>query len=229
MRPHGLMSHADDVRRASAAAIESLDLTPVAAAAEALARALGEGDGLLHVLGCGHSQAIALEGYHRAGAPAWVAPVLDPQLSPTRGASGIEAERMPGLGTALVDRLPRAARALLVVSTSGRNAVPVEAAKAARDRGMLTIAITARSPVNRLAAASYHVLDTAVPEGDASIDVAGERMAPLSTVAAAVLLHCLLAETEARLGGGAVLSSVNVDGGEARNARHVARYPHLRP
>ena len=223
------MSHADDVRRACAAAVESLDLTPVAPAAEALAGALREGDGLLHVLGSGHSQTIALEGFHRAGAPAWVAPLLDPQLSPARGASGSEAERMPGLGSALVDRLPHAARALLVVSTSGRNAVPVEAAKAARDRGMLTIAITARRPENRLVAAADHVLDTGVPEGDASVDVEGERMAPVSTVAATVLLHCLLAETEARVGGGAVVSSVNVDGGDTRNADVLARYPHLRP
>jgi uncharacterized phosphosugar-binding protein len=223
------MTLAERVRDAYATAVTGLDLTPIVPAADALAARLRDG-GLLHVLGCGHSQALALEGYHRAGAPAWVAPVLDSRLSPARGAAGTAAERTEGLGAELVARLdPAKARALLVISNSGRSAVPVEAARAARAAGLVTIAITAPGPDNRLAAAVDHVLASNVPKGDAAVEVADERMAPLSTVVGAVLLHALLAETEARLESPSVLTSVHVDGGQDRNATLLARYPHLQP
>jgi uncharacterized phosphosugar-binding protein len=46
-------------------------------------------------------------------------------------------------------------------------------------------------------------------------------------VVGAVLLHALLAETEARLGTGQVLISSNVEGGDRHNAALVASHPHL--
>jgi hypothetical protein len=45
----------------------------------------------------------------------------------------------------------------------------------------------------------------------------------------AVLLHALLAETEARPSDAAVPVSVNVEGGEAPNQLLMQSYPHLRP
>ncbi len=115
------------------------------------------------------------------------------------------------------------------MAASGRNAAPVEAAEAARAAGLLTIAITSPSPGNRLAEAAEHVIDNAVPPGDASVTVGGVRMGPVSTVAGAVLLHALLAETEAVLGSGEVLVSNNIEGGDRHNAALIARHPHLRP
>jgi len=219
------MSVASLVRQAALDAIGRLDLAPVAAAAAALAPRVRAG-ALLHVLGSGHSQLLSLEGFYRAGGPAWVAPLLDDRLSAGGGVSVTRHERSSGLGAELVARLDPGA-ALLVVSSSGRNAVPVEAAASARAAGLLTIAITSRAPGNRLADAAEHVLDSRMPPGDASVTVGGTRMAPVSTIAGAVLLHGLLAETEAILGGGSVLVSNNVEGGDARNAALIERYPHL--
>lgn len=216
------------VRDSYVRALLALDLTPIAGAAQALAPAIARG-GLLWTLGTGHSQIVALEGFYRAGAPAWVAPLVDDRLSAARGVLGTAAERTPGLGSEIADRLGRDDGALLVVSTSGVNAVPVEAAARARERGLLTIAITARGPRNRLATLVDHVLDTGAPAGDASVLVAGQAMAPLSTVAGAVLLHALLAETERLLGGGNVLASVNVPDRDDHNRALLARYPHLQP
>jgi uncharacterized phosphosugar-binding protein len=215
------------VRQAALDALARLDLAPVGPAAAALASRVRAG-GLLHVLGAGHSQLLALEGFYRAGGPAWLVPLLDGRLSSARGFGVTEYERKPGLGATLVSGLdPRGS--LLVVSSSGRNAVPVEAAQAARAAGLLTIAITSPSPANRLAAAVEHVLDSAVPPGDATVPVGEVRMGPVSTVTGAVLLHSLLAETEAALGSGEVLVSNNVEGGDEHNAALIARYPHLRP
>src|SRR2546429_1463880 len=120
---------ADAVRQAALDALQRLDLAPVVAAAKALAERIRVG-GLLHVFGAGHSQLLALEGFYRAGGPAWLVPVLDDRLSSARGFRVTEYERSPGLGGALVAGLdPRGA--LLVISSSGRNAAPVEAAQAA--------------------------------------------------------------------------------------------------
>jgi beta-N-acetylhexosaminidase len=220
-------SPAASVRQAALDAVTRLDLAPVAAAAVALAERVRAG-GLLYVFGAGHSQLLALEGFYRAGGPAWLVPVLDDRLSSARGFNVTEFERRPGLGGSLVAGLdPRGA--LLIVSSSGRNAAPVEAALAARAAGLLTIAITTPAPGNRLAEAAEHVLDSAVPPGDAAVAVGGVRMGPVSTVAGATLLHALLAQTESALGTGEVLVSNNVDGGDERNAALIARHSHLRP
>jgi uncharacterized phosphosugar-binding protein len=215
------------VRQAALDALARLDLAPVVAAAHALAPRVRAG-GLLHVLGAGHSLLLALEGFYRAGGPGWLHQLFDPRLSTARGVRVTTFERSPGLGRELVAGLDPGG-ALLVVSSSGRNAVPVEAAETAAAAGLLTIAITSRAPGNRLAGAVEHVLDSAVPPGDAVVPVGGARMAPVSTVVGAVLLHALLAETELLLGGANVLLSNNVDGGDRHNAALIARYPHLAP
>jgi uncharacterized phosphosugar-binding protein len=218
-------SLAGSIRRAAVEAIERLDLAAVTAAARALAPRVRAG-GLLQTFGSGHSQLLALEGFYRAGGPGWLRPLVDDRLSPVRGFSVTEYERSEGLGRELAARLGQA-DSLLIVSTSGRNAVPFELAVAAGAAGLLTIAITTRGPGNRLAGAVDHVLDAGVPPGDASVEVGGARMGPLSTVVGGVLLHGLLAETEAALGAGSVLVSNNQEGGDVHNRALLERYPHL--
>jgi uncharacterized phosphosugar-binding protein len=217
------------VRASFAATIAGLDLAQVGPAAQALSQRLG-GDGLVYVVGCGHSQLLALEGFYRAGAPAWVAPLVDERVSPLRGAAAIVAERQLGLGRELVARLQALsskAKALIVVSSSGRTPVAIEAATAAREVGLLTIGVTGGSGGNLLMAHIDHALLTGVARGDASVRIGDRMMSPQSTVAGVVLLHCLFAETEALRSQSGVLVSVNLDDGEARNRALIERYPHL--
>jgi uncharacterized phosphosugar-binding protein len=217
------------VRDTYAGRIAALDAAQIAPVAAALAQRLGA-DGLLHVVGCGHSQLVALEGFHRAGSPAWVAPLLHDRVSPAHGALSTAAEDQPGLGAELAGRLsdPTArARALLVVSASGRTAVPLEAARVGRALGLLTIALTARRDGNPLAASVDHVIVSGVPSTDAAVEVGGVLMAPQSTVLGVVLLHALLAETEALRADGAVVLSTKLDGAAAHNRALTRRYPHL--
>ncbi len=220
------MTVGEEVRRAALEAVARLDMGQVDAAAPALAARITAG-GLLHVLGSGHSQLLALEGFYRAGGPPWVVPLLDDRLSPAHGVNAGAAERSSGLGARLVGGLD-GGHALLIVSNSGRNPLPVEAAEGAVRAGLLTLAITSRADGNHLATIVDHVLDTGVPPGDAAVAVGGARMAPLSTILGAVMLHALLAETVAALGDDQVLVSNNVPGGPERNAALIARYPHLR-
>ncbi len=219
------------VRASFAATIAGLDLAQIGPVAEALSQRLG-GDGLVYVVGCGHSQLLALEGFYRAGAPAWVAPLVDDRVSPVRGAAAIAAERQLGLGRELVGRLQAPgskARALIVVSSSGRTPVAIEAAVEAREMGLLTIGVTSDSRGNLLTAHLDHALLTGVSRGDASVRIGDQMMSPQSTVAGVVLLHCLFAETEALRTQSGVLVSVNLDDGEARNRALIERYPHLAP
>ena len=151
--------------------------------AEALSQRLGD-DGVLYILGCGHSQLLALEGFYRAGAPAWVAPLVDARVSPVRGAAAIAAENQPGLGRELVARLEEPsskARALVVVSSSGHTPAAIEAATAAREMGLLTIGITGVSKGNPLMAHLDHALLTGVSRRDASVRIGVQMMSPQST------------------------------------------------
>lgn len=219
------------VRASFADTIAGLDLVEIGVVAEALSQRLGD-DGVLYILGCGHSQLLALEGFYRAGAPAWVAPLVDARVSPVRGAAAIAAENQPGLGRELVARLEEPsskARALVVVSSSGHTPAAIEAATAAREMGLLTIGITGVSKGNPLMAHLDHALLTGVSRRDASVSIGVQMMSPQSTVAGAVLLHCLFAETEALRRQRSVLVSVNLDDGEARNRALIERYPHLVP
>ena len=219
------------VRANFAAGVASLDMDQVPEAAEALAAHLGA-DGLLCVLGAGHSQLIALEGFCRAGTPAWVVPLLDDRLSPARGLASSSAENCPGLGTELISRLLGGqlrdrARALLVVSASGLTPVAVEAAEAARGRGLLILALTARRDDSPLAAVSDHVLASGATAGDATTEVCGTMMAPQSTVRGVVLLHALLAATEALRSAREVLLPEKMAGGPLHNRELLRRYPQL--
>jgi uncharacterized phosphosugar-binding protein len=219
---------AEAVRAAFLDTVRGLEMNQVGPVAAALVERLGE-TGLLYVFGCGHSQLLALEGFHRAGSPAWVAPLLDERVSPLRGSGCTEAERRVGLGAELARRVLGAGargRALLVVSASGESTASVEAAETARRLGILSIALT-RDRSSPLGRAVDHVLEAGGTVGDAVLDVHGAPMAPQSTVAGVVLLHSLLATTEALRAAGSCLCSVHTEGGPARNAALMARYPHL--
>ncbi|HMO65106.1 MAG TPA: sugar isomerase domain-containing protein, partial [Verrucomicrobiota bacterium] len=171
-------------------------------AARHVCRALGAGRRVF-TFGTGHGHLLALEIFYRAGGLAQVAPMLEEDLMLHRSASrSSQLERDPARAAGLLDRYGPAAGDLLVIaSSSGRNAVPVELALRAAERDVVVIALTgvagsrarpSRHPSGRvLAEAAAVVLDTGAPDGDASLAVPGvtERMGPVSTIVGAFLLH----------------------------------------
>lgn len=217
-------------------------------AAEEISRAL-EGGGMLYVLGTGHSMLVAAELFHRAGGLARIYPMLELSLSPFSGAlKSSVLERLSGYGEILVSYYsPGRGDVLLVISNSGVNAVPVEAAHAARESGASTVAITSKqysarlSPRNRLGKRLYEVVDVAIdnkiPEGDVSIEVPGlgARMAPLSTIVNSFIAHTLeILAVEKLLEKGArpeIWASVNMpESGESNRAlekRYFGKVKHL--
>jgi uncharacterized phosphosugar-binding protein len=206
-----------------------------------VARRVRDG-GVLHVFGTGHSHLLTEELFSRAGGATFVSPVFDPALMVTAGSGrSSRTERLHGYAeTVLAGVDLRPGDAVLVVSNSGRNAVPVEAALYARERGCFVIGLV--SAEHAASVTSRHrsgavlgdvvdvVLDSHAPAGDAALQLPGhdDRYGPTSTILCATLAHtltCLVVEELASTGEEPpVLRSANSDGTDEVNRRRKARY-----
>jgi uncharacterized phosphosugar-binding protein len=214
-------------------------------AAEVMAACI-QHDGLIYIFGSGHSHMLAEEAHFRAGGLAAAVPMLAAATMLHEAATvGTKLERLPGLVPALLARYPVGPKdVMIVVSTSGVNAAPVEAARFGRARGATVIAITSESYSQaaangrpRIADLADIVLDNGAPPGDATQDAGadGLMVGPVSTVIGAALLNAALVETARRLiaaGGPApIYVSANMPGATDRNEDLIRRYqprnPHL--
>ncbi len=171
---------------------------------EALAR-----DGWLYVFGTGHSHLVAEEIFYRAGGLAHAVPMLDPRIMLHENA--IEAtytEREAGFAAKLIAQYPVVAGdVLIVVSNSGRNAVPIEMALAGRERGLRVAAILNRAQSDawpsrhpsgkKLADVAEVVLDNCGPNGDAWLQLPGMPGAIGSTSSMIGLLMIQLIQVQA--------------------------------
>ena len=190
-------------------------------------------DGIVFVFGCGHSHLPALDAFYRAGGLANVSPILDVDLMLHDGAAkSSRMEKMPGLAAEVFRRYRVTPSDLLVViSASGKNAVPVEMAKAGRAAGVATVAITSsayRPHGATLADVADVAIDSKVPYGDACVALGEAKMGGLSTAASCFILNSILIEGARRaLARGVtppIYTSGNVEGGTARNIALEERY-----
>ncbi|MEV4267618.1 SIS domain-containing protein [Kribbella sp. NPDC049584] len=165
------------------------------------------------VFGTGHSHALAEELYGRAGGLADVRAILEPGLMLHEGLQKSSLlERLPGLAAVLLEVNQLASGdVVLIASNSGRNAVPVEFALGARERGAQVIALTSlahttsttsRAPGGqRLFETADVVIDNCGVPGDALIEVPGspELTGATSTTVGAMLVQALTVEIVTRL------------------------------
>lgn len=199
-------------------------------------------DGLLHVFGSGHSHALAEETFHRAGGLVPVNVIQESFLTPlTRPALSGRLERVSGLAALILDGHDvRAGEALLVISNSGINAVPVEMALEGKRRGLTVLALTSlrhsrsvppRHPSGqRLFDVADIVLDTCGEPGDAAVAYPGlpGRVGPTSFLAGSFLINSLVCRVvELFLENGLtppVYVSANVPEGDEHNGPLEAKY-----
>lgn len=197
------------------------------------------GDGLrVHVTGTGHSSALVLEAFYRAGGLACINPITHPGLMPLSGAlASTIIERNPDLAQVLLAQAaPRDGEVAVVFSSSGANPLPVELARGLSQAGVWLVAVSslphlraapARAGV-KLDELADVVLDTGVPAGDAAFAVDEVRTAPLSSLTSIYLWNLLLARVTERARTEdvdlPVWTSANVQGGDERNAHLLAQY-----
>ena len=213
----------------------------IAHAAAIVASALSS-DGLVHTFGTGHSHLLAEEAFFRAGGLAAVNPIRDRRLMMLEGVlASTDAEREEGLAQKLIEgHHVRPGDAAIVISNSGRNAVPIEMAIAMRERGARVIVIT--SAAHSHAAASRHasgarlldladvLIDNLTPPGDALVILPGidSPVGPGSTVAGAAIVNAILVEAAAIAAAEgqtvAVLRSANLDGTRQELEQILERY-----
>ncbi|CAJ1900438.1 hypothetical protein PEKONANI_03796 [Aeromonas jandaei] len=166
-------------------------------------------DGMIHVTGCGHSQMFAHEMYFRAGGLVQVNAILPPvlALSPYAPMSTF-AERQHGLAAIALDgeKELRQGDILIVVSTSGRNPVPVEFAMEGKKRGLTVIGLTSfaftravssrHQSGKKLEDVCDYVLDMGGVPGDAIIPVPNHDFSTgsISSVIGFTILNSLVCE-----------------------------------
>jgi len=219
------------------------DNTQLEAAAKLLADAIA-GTGRIFAWGSTHSSTTMQDIYVRAGGLMVINAVFIPGLEALQtGPFGITSsiERLHGYAEIALDFTPiRKGDVLIVVSVSGRNAVPIEMAKIAQERGIQVIAVTGlaytksvspRHPGGKnMYAYADVVLDNFARPGDAILEDPGSpaKFCPVSGITTSAVLQCLVAETiEILISRGItppVFMAQNVDGGEEFNKKLLAQY-----
>ena len=215
----------------------------VEAAGTLLADTVATG-GRLFAFGAGHSSLPAQDVVYRAGGLALmnllaVPGVVGVDVMPATLGSALE--RVDGLASTVLATSPlRAGDALVIISLSGRNALPVEMARHARDLGVKVIGVTSVAYASRTEPRNPSgtflkdhcdvVLDSKIAVGDAelTLDSVPAPFAPASTVVTAALLQAVMATTTGLLADRGIepplLRSGNIDGGPEWNTRVMDEY-----
>ncbi|MFF2190216.1 SIS domain-containing protein [Streptomyces sp. NPDC058155] len=215
----------------------------IEAAGKAIAEAVASG-GRVFAFGAGHSSLAAQDVVYRAGGLALM------NLLTVPGVTGVDImpatlgsalERVGGLASAVLDSSPaRSGDVLVIISLSGRNALPVEMALNAKALGLKVIGVTsvayATETESRHVSGTYlkdHcdiVLDNKIAVGDAELSADGIEapFAPASTVVTSALMQAMVATAAGGLVERGIdppmLRSGNVDGGHEWNSRVMTEY-----
>lgn len=192
--------------------IEKIQKEDILKAAELVTDCI-KNDGLVYTFGTGHSHILAEEIFFRAGTLAPVCAILEPSLTGHQGVvKSTYIERLEGFGKIIVDHIKPAPRdVFIIISNSGRNAVPIEVAIEAKKRENKVIAITSKTYSKNVS--SRHpsgkklmdvadvVLDNCGKLGDVVIKIPKieQGLGPTSTITGAYLLNAVMVQAASNL------------------------------
>lgn len=210
-------------------------------AAQVLAESL-EKEGILHVIGAGHSAIIGEELSYRAGGLVPVNPIMNTDINVYHGAlKSTEMEHIEGYAEVVLRAMQvQKGDVVMIVSSSGVNAFPVEAAMKAKSFGCPVIAITSveysksLTPKNRYNRRLFEVadivIDNKVPRGDAALEIPGFEMKifPVSTIIVAFIAQTIVALAIKKLVEKGVeppvFLSAHLPGAQEHNVKVIERY-----
>lgn len=193
------------------------------------------------IIGSGHSHMIAEEFYARAGGLAFVTPILQNELTLTdHPLKSTLFERTLDMAPAYFELYHlEKGDVLMICSNSGRNAMPVELARLAKEAGLTVVAFTniaqgksisSRHPLGKnLEAYADFSIDNCGAFGDAGYDLGdGLKMGSSSTIIGAFMaqsLSILVASKIKALGLPVpVFRSSNLDGADDTNKALFEQY-----
>lgn len=199
--------------------------------------------GRIFAFGASHSSLPVQDIVYRAGGLMLINPLFAPGIEAltTRPTTlGSQMEQIPGYAKVLLDNSPlQEGDVLVVVSVSGRNAVPVELAREARARGVFVVGLTSGAYTDavdsrvpdgtKLRDHADVLLDNHVDAGDAVLELEGvpQKFTPASGVTSTAILHSLSASIIEHLVERGeeppVFLAANLDGGAEWNAEHMER------
>lgn len=201
-----------------------------------------QNDGVVHLFGCGHSHILTEEVYYRAGGLVPIHPILHEPLMLHEGAvRSSTLERENNYAHKFMEKQDiRKGDVIFVISTSGRNPVPVDVAQISREKGAYVIGITSieySSSQPSRHKSGEHLFDSVdlvinnhAPKGDAllSYEKVSEKFAPSSTVIGAAILNAILAESIKHMADSnyspPILLSGNIEGSDDHNNQLIEKY-----
>ena len=213
-------------------------------AAEKMAETIMKDD-LVHIFGTGHSSLLATEMYSRAGGLANVNPILDANaLMDFGGERSCQMERTSGISEVLYNLYEiKPQDMVIVISNSGRNAMPIEMAMKAKKEGNFVVVLTSyevskgmtsrHSSGKKLYEFADIILDNCGKYGDCCMKVGNYDTGAISTITGAFILHTIETEaTKIMVDKGFkpyLFQSQNIDGynNEAIVERYKNRIKHL--
>jgi uncharacterized phosphosugar-binding protein len=210
-------------------------------AAYVVSEAIQKG-GIIQLFGCGHSHILTEEVFYRAGGLVPIKPIFFEPLMLHEGAvRSSMLERMNDFAKNFIDHEDiRPEDVFFVLSTSGRNPVPIDVALTAKEKGAYTIAITSleysKSQPSRHKSGKLlcEVVDLVINnysvKGDAilSHESVSVPFSPTSTVVGSAILNAIFSEAIVLMAENGleppIFLSGNIDGADEHNNRLIAKY-----
>lgn len=222
-------------------AVQTTEADKIARLAQKISSCIQQ-DGIIHLFGCGHSHILSEEVFYRAGGLVPINPILVEPLMLHEGAvrssqleksEGYAADFMNGQDIQNQD-------VVIVISTSGKNPVPIDVALLAKETGAYVVSISSfdyvENETSRHQSGKFlsEVVDLAINNhsvvGDAVLT--DERVSvpfsPSSTVVGAAILNSVMAGAiEHMVEEGfepPIFISGNVDGSNDHNEGLIEKY-----
>lgn len=164
-------------------------------------------DKIIHAFGTGHSHMIGLELFARAGGIANVNAMLDSTVMTSEGARrSAEIERISGFAKVIWDQHKiKKNDIFIVISNSGRNAMPIEMAELAKNNSNKVIAITSINQSSKYPARiknqkklyeiADYVIDNCVPSGDSIIPIGKDFSGAVSSILGCFIVNLMVTES----------------------------------